>query len=63
MKIGYPCINRTIGCSSDRTFRLKSYSKTRLIETVENNLGCLDKILRYNVEHNMLFFSIINTVF
>jgi UV DNA damage endonuclease len=58
MKVGYPCINRTIGCSANRTFRLKSYSETRLIEAVENNLGCLDKILRYNVEHNMLFFRI-----
>ena len=58
MRIGYPCINTTIGCKSNRTFRLKSYSEERLIETVENNLGCLIKILRFNVKHNILFFRI-----
>ncbi|WP_455391605.1 UV DNA damage repair endonuclease UvsE [[Eubacterium] cellulosolvens] len=58
MKVGYPCNNRTIGCSADRTFRLKSYSEERLISTVNNNLGCLDKILRYNLDNNILFFRI-----
>ena len=48
MRIGYPCINTTIGCKSNRTFRLKSYSEERLIETVENNLNCLLQILRFN---------------
>jgi UV DNA damage endonuclease len=58
MKLGYPCINRTIGCSTDRTFRLKSYSEKRLVTTVNNNLVCLEKVLKYNVEHNILFFRI-----
>lgn len=58
MRIGYPCINTTIGCKSGRTFRLKSYSEDRLIETVENNLACLDAILRFNLRHNLLFFRI-----
>jgi len=58
MKMGYPCINTTIGCRSNRTFRLKSYSEERLKETVENNLACLTKILHFNVRHNLLFFRI-----
>lgn len=58
MRIGYPCINTTIGCASSRTFRLKSYSEKRLVETVESNLSCLDKILSFNVKHNLMFFRI-----
>jgi UV DNA damage endonuclease len=58
MKIGYPCINWTIGCKGDKTFRLKSYSEPRLIDTVTNNLGCLSDMLTFNVNHNILFFRI-----
>jgi len=62
MKIGYPCINLSIGCSSNRTFRLKSYSENRLVDTVTNNLHCLWKILKFNVFHNLLFFRITSDI-
>ena len=58
MKIGYPCINRGIGCTSNSTFRLASYTEERLVEKVENNLNCLSKILQYNVSKGFYFFRI-----
>jgi UV DNA damage endonuclease len=58
MKIGYPCINTAVGCTSGRTFRLKSYSEDRLKETIKSNLQCLIQTLKYNRAHNLLFFRI-----
>jgi UV DNA damage endonuclease len=58
MRIGYPCINRTIGCTANRTFRLKSYTETRLKDSIKNNLVCLRKILQFNLEHKILFLRI-----
>lgn len=58
MKIGYPCINRSLSCKGDRTFRLRSYSEARLRQTIQNNLECMFHILRFNLDHGLLFFRI-----
>ncbi|MFX0108589.1 MAG: UV DNA damage repair endonuclease UvsE, partial [Candidatus Hodarchaeota archaeon] len=58
MRIGYPCVNLSVGCSSSRTFRLKSYSEERMSDAIENNLNCLKKVLRFNLERGILFFRI-----
>ncbi|MGE5445664.1 MAG: UV DNA damage repair endonuclease UvsE [Ignavibacteriales bacterium] len=58
MKIGYPCINLSLEGKGNKTFRLRSYSEERLIETVKNNLDYLHSTLRFNVEHQLLFFRI-----
>ncbi|MBD3282644.1 MAG: UV DNA damage repair endonuclease UvsE [Candidatus Portnoybacteria bacterium] len=58
MRIGYACINSSIGCTSNRTFRLASYSSSKIREIVAENLSCLEKILKFNKENNLLFFRI-----
>ncbi len=58
MKIGYACINNSLKCRANKTFRLSSYTEEKLVETIKNNLDCLKKILEYNLEHNLMFFRI-----
>lgn len=58
MKLGYPCINRSIGCSANSTFRLANYSEQNMILKIGNNLDCLIRILEYNLRNNILFFRI-----
>lgn len=58
MKIGYPCINRGIGCTANSTFRLAYYSEDNLKKKVSNNLACLMRILEFNVKSGLYFFRI-----
>lgn len=58
MKIGYPCINQSIGKKTISTFRLRSYSEAKVKQSIEYNLGCLYEILQFNIDHGLYFFRI-----
>ncbi|PLS80782.1 UV DNA damage repair endonuclease UvsE [Candidatus Saccharibacteria bacterium] len=58
MKLGYPCLNLSLDCTSAGTFRLASYSRERVLEVGNRNLDCLKEMLLYNIEHQLLFFRI-----
>jgi UV DNA damage endonuclease len=58
MKIGYPCINHSIGKKTVSTFRLSSYTKERFIQCVNYNLATLVEILKFNIANNLMFFRI-----
>jgi len=61
MKIGYACINQSLKCRTSRTLRLNNNSEKRIIENIEVNLKHLLKILKFNVENEILFFRILLT--
>lgn len=63
MKIGYPCLNYSIGGQANKTFRLASYSDERFIETAQNNVSCLQRILEFNLQHGLMFFRISSEIF
>ena len=58
MKIGYPCINQSIGKKTISTFRLSSYSETKVKQSIEYNLNSLYEILNFNIGQGLHFFRI-----
>ena len=58
MKIGYPCINRSLSSGSGHTFRLASFIEARFMATVEMNLAGLREILEYNRRYGLQFLRI-----
>ncbi len=62
MKIGYPCINRGIGCTANSTFRIANFSEKLITKKIKDNLFCLNRILDYNIKKGLLFFRISSDV-
>jgi UV DNA damage endonuclease len=58
MSLGYACINNSLDCTTNSTFRLKNYSEEKLIEKVQENLDCFMRILEWNVANNIRFFRL-----
>jgi UV DNA damage endonuclease len=62
MKIGYPCINYSIGKKTISTFRLSAYTEEKFIQCVNYNLATLIEILKFNIANNFMFFRISSDV-
>lgn len=58
IRIGYPCLNYSIGALADRTFRLASYTDERCVRTAAANLEALERLIEYNAEHGLGFIRI-----
>lgn len=58
MRLGYPCLNRSLNVRTDATFRLASYTPERFRQTVAQNLDGLRQVLAYNRDRDLLFFRI-----
>ncbi len=58
MRIGYPCLNHSLTCRGNHSFRLASFSETRFLDTVAANLDCLAAILDFNETHRIGFFRL-----
>lgn len=58
MRIGYPCINTSLDCTANHTMRLANVTADGLRLKIKENLDCLDKIIDFNIENNLLFFRI-----
>lgn len=57
-RLGYPCMNRSLGLTTSTSFRLKSFSEQRIKESVQSNIDHLFKILKWNVKNHFMFFRI-----
>ena len=58
MKIGYPSINLSIDRRAGRPFVVLQRRSARALNEAKANIGELEQILQYNLEHNLMFFRI-----
>jgi UV DNA damage endonuclease len=58
LRLGYPCENRTLGATTNRTLRLDRLTPERVLAKVEANFQDLERILRWNAEKGFRLFRI-----
>ncbi len=58
MKVGYACQNKLLSANTNNTFRLGSYSESKIKNTIEKNFKDLFQILEYNIQNKIQFFRI-----
>lgn len=58
MKIGYACIPLTIPYTTNRSYRLSTYTNEKASKVISSNLNDLLEILKYNALNNIELFRI-----
>jgi UV DNA damage endonuclease len=58
MKVGYACQNISLSANTNNTFRLTSYSESKIKNTIEKNFKEIFEILDYNIKNEIFFFRI-----
>jgi UV DNA damage endonuclease len=58
MRLGYAVMNRTLGITTGKSFRLASYTPERFHETVRANIEAFETILKWNVDHDILYYRV-----
>ncbi len=59
MKIGFVgSANTSINCRPDKSFFLASYSKGRIMQTIESNLQCVLKTIEFSGQNHLYFYRI-----
>lgn len=61
-RLGYVAISLSLGGIGNRTCRLTNATPERLRELVTLNLDALERILRFNVEHNIKLYRITSEI-
>jgi len=61
-RIGYPCVSRLLGKSTNHTCRLTSVTPERLKGLIEQNLDDMEAILAHNLVHGWRLFRIGSSV-
>ncbi|KAG2387258.1 hypothetical protein C9374_001590 [Naegleria lovaniensis] len=56
MRIGYPCMCKTLQLTTSNTTRLKSLTPEKVKTKLQQNLNHLKQILKFNAEQRLLFF-------
>jgi UV DNA damage endonuclease len=61
-RIGYACVNMSIGATTNRTCRLDNCNDSRLRELIYNNLSGMKEIIEWNIKKGIRLYRISSVV-
>lgn len=61
-KIGYACVNTSIGAITNRTCRLNNCTDKRLMDLISDNLDGMKRIIEWNIQKSIMLYRISSVV-